>query len=55
MWQDWDEELAAGLRALQIESGPDAGIWHPDTRHGRYAGRLYTTSMSLLALSTPFR
>ncbi|MBN1268678.1 MAG: terpene cyclase/mutase family protein [Kiritimatiellae bacterium] len=48
-------ELQADIVALQVQrGGAPAGSWEPDDRWGRVGGRLYSTTMAMLAL-TPGR
>ncbi len=58
-WQAWYASLVDTLEKPQRADGPLAGSWDPlgDTpdRWGEYAGRLYVTTLHLLALEVPWR
>lgn len=58
-WQSWYAELVDTLEEEQQKEGPLAGSWDamgemPD-RWGEYGGRLYVTTLHLLALEVPWR
>jgi len=58
-WQAWYAELVDTLEEEQRKDGPLAGSWDamgevPD-RWGEYGGRLYVTTLHLLALEVPWR
>jgi len=58
-WQAWYASLADTLERSQCRDGPLAGSWDamgevPD-RWGEYGGRLYVTTLHLLALEVPWR
>lgn len=58
-WDAWYGRLTAVLAERQATSGPDAGSWDPlgavPDRWGAYGGRLYVTTLHLLALEVPYR
>ncbi len=58
-WQNWYEGLVDTLEPEQRSTGPLAGSWDPlgerPDRWGRYGGRLYVTTLHLLALEVPWR
>ncbi|MDP7032969.1 MAG: zf-HC2 domain-containing protein [Planctomycetota bacterium] len=52
----WLDAVNDKLIHLQLPSDHrNAGSWPPASRWGRYAGRVYTTSLALLTLQTPHR
>jgi hypothetical protein len=54
--QWWDDHLKKELLGLQVTEGPAAGSWPPaDPVYGDYAGRLYSTSLSILTLEVFYR
>jgi hypothetical protein len=58
-WQAWYASLVDTLERAQRRDGPLAGSWDamgdvPD-RWGEYGGRLYVTTLHLLALEVPWR
>ncbi|MHC5019169.1 MAG: prenyltransferase/squalene oxidase repeat-containing protein [Planctomycetota bacterium] len=54
--QWWDANLKDALLGLQVAEGPAAGSWPPaDPVYGDYAGRLYSTSLSILTLEVFYR
>jgi hypothetical protein len=59
-WQSWNERVRDGLVGMQVlGDGCDRGSWDPSLpeydRWGFRAGRLYTTSLSLLTLEVYYR
>ncbi|MFM7290862.1 MAG: hypothetical protein ACKO6B_06485, partial [Planctomycetia bacterium] len=58
-WTDWYDQLAATLEQTQERQGPRAGSWDPlgsvPDRWGLYGGRIYVTTLHLLALEVPDR
>jgi hypothetical protein len=58
-WEAWYRQLCRLLESKQIASGSDAGSWDPlgpiPDRWGAYGGRLYVTTLHLLALEVPYR
>jgi hypothetical protein len=59
-WKKWNERVREELIALQVRGkGCDAGSWDPieptPDAWGNSAGRLYTTSLSLLTLEVYYR
>jgi hypothetical protein len=59
-WERWNEQVRDGLVATQIRGiGCDRGSWDPQWPEadvwGSKAGRLYTTSLSLLTLEVYYR
>ena len=58
-WQSWYEGLVDTLEPEQRSAGPLAGSWDPlgdrPDRWGPYGGRLYVTTLHLLALEVPWR
>ncbi len=59
LWSRWQSRLYPLLAETQVESGPMAGSWDPlkpvPDRWGRYAGRIYVTTMNLLSLEVYHR
>jgi len=58
-WKAWNDRLRPLLVEAQVQTGPDAGSWHPrvpvpDT-WAPHAGRLYVTTMNLLSLEVHYR
>jgi hypothetical protein len=58
-WDQWNRQLARVLCECQIRDGCAAGSWDPDKPEkdawGEPGGRLYTTSLSALALESYYR
>ena len=58
-WDRWYRGLVDTLTATQETAGPKAGSWNPlgpePDRWGQYGGRLYVTTLHLLALEVPYR
>jgi hypothetical protein len=59
-WEQWNRRVRDGLVSMQIvNDGCDRGSWDPEfpqyDRWGYRAGRLYTTSLSLLTLEVYYR
>ncbi|GIW88428.1 MAG: hypothetical protein KatS3mg108_2752 [Isosphaeraceae bacterium] len=59
-WKTWNEQIRETLINLQVRGkGCDAGSWDPISPSpdawGKSAGRLYTTSLSLLTLEVYYR
>ena len=59
-WAAWNTKVRDGLVSIQVGSaGCDRGSWSPKVPQpdlwGRVAGRLYTTSLSLLTLEVYYR
>jgi hypothetical protein len=58
-WQAWYAGLVDTLESPQRADGPLAGSWDPlgDTpdRWGEYGGRIYVTTLHILALEVPWR
>ena len=59
-WERWNERVRDGLVSMQVKgSGCDHGSWDPmlpqEDLWGAKAGRLYTTSLSLLTLEVYYR
>ena len=58
-WDPWYGSLVDTLSATQETSGPATGSWDPmgtvPDRWGEYGGRLYVTTLHLLALEVPAR
>jgi hypothetical protein len=58
-WQGWYGSLVDMLEQHQRQDGPFAGSWDPlgetPDRWGDYGGRLYVTTLHLLALEVPWR
>ena len=60
-WQQWNDALRDEIVGRQVNSGPQAGSWHPSNprpdpmEYGEQAGRLYVTAMCLLTLEVYYR
>jgi hypothetical protein len=54
-WQTWNGALTDVLLDTQIDSGPDAGSWSPDTNWGGYGGRVYSTALAAMCLEVYYR
>jgi hypothetical protein len=59
-WEQWNLKVREGLINIQVkEAGCAAGSWDPNLptadRWGQMAGRLYTTSLSILTLEVYYR
>jgi len=55
-WKAWHDRLHPLLVNSQRTEGELAGSWKPDNyRWGKYAGRLYVTTMNLLSLEVHYR
>ena len=58
-WDAWYRDLCTLLGSRQTVRGPDAGSWDPlgplPDRWGAFGGRLYVTTLHLLALEVPYR
>jgi len=58
-WDRWNRQLRRVLCESQIKEGCAAGSWDPDKPEkdawGEPGGRLYTTSLSALALESYYR
>lgn len=58
-WQSWYGGLVDTLEPKQRTDGPLAGSWDPlgetPDRWGEYGGRLYVTTLHILALEVPWR
>lgn len=56
MWEQWNREMKATLPARQEKRGRERGSWSPSgDAWGRYAGRLYTTCLSIYCLEVYYR
>lgn len=51
----WDAELEDVLLGLQMTEGHAAGSWAPNGPWGEQGGRIYSTALAVLALSTEWR
>ncbi|MFH1708937.1 MAG: hypothetical protein ABIF71_13615 [Planctomycetota bacterium] len=54
-YKAWFNELHRALDAMQIAEGPSRGSWEPVDQWGSAGGRVYTTSMAVLALRSEER
>jgi len=56
-WNTWWKQVEPKIRNAQVKSKNMKvhGSWNPTTKWGKHAGRVYTTAMSALVLSTPNR
>lgn len=58
-WEAWYAALCTTLEAEQVADGVEAGSWEPlgtvPDRWGSFGGRLYVTTLHLLALEVPYR
>lgn len=54
-WDAWNEKLRDHLVATQARSGHETGSWFFNEKHALQAGRLYTTTMSILTLEVYYR
>jgi hypothetical protein len=58
-WTAWNDRLRPLATSSQIQSGPQAGSWHPlrpvEDRWGRAAGRHYVTALHILILEVYYR
>ncbi|WP_047815258.1 prenyltransferase/squalene oxidase repeat-containing protein [Rhodopirellula islandica] len=56
LWNQWNEEMKATLPARQEKRGREHGSWSPTgDAWGGYAGRLYTTCLSIYCLEVYYR
>lgn len=54
-WKKWNQRLRERLVSTQIKKGPAAGSWRVTDPHGRTAGQIYQTALSLLTLEVYYR
>ncbi len=54
-WRQWNAALSPVLLAAQVRDGAETGSWPSTDRWGVHGGRIYTTSMGVLTLSTAWR
>jgi hypothetical protein len=58
-WEAWYAALCTSLETEQVADGAEAGSWEPlgavPDRWGSFGGRLYVTTLHLLALEVPYR
>lgn len=54
-WKKWNQRLREQLVSTQIKKGPAAGSWRVTDPHGRIAGQIYQTALSLLTLEVYYR
>jgi hypothetical protein len=54
-YRAWFNELHRTLDAMQVAEGPTRGSWAPVDQWGSAGGRVYTTSMAVLALRSEER
>ncbi|REK15739.1 MAG: squalene--hopene cyclase [Planctomycetota bacterium] len=56
IWKDWNSMLRVHVPKRQDSKGPEAGSWSPaGDRWGDWAGRLYTTCLSIYMLEVYYR
>ncbi|PHQ31660.1 hypothetical protein CEE69_29935 [Rhodopirellula bahusiensis] len=56
LWKQWNEEMKATLPDRQEKRGRERGSWSPSgDAWGGYAGRLYTTCLSIYCLEVYYR
>lgn len=56
LWKQWNEKMKATLPARQEKQGRERGSWSPTgDAWGGYAGRLYTTCLSIYCLEVYYR
>ncbi len=55
-WTKWNDNMKKMLVENQVKSGREAGSWNPEgDEWGPYAGRLYTTCLSIYMLEVYYR
>lgn len=54
-WANWNRETRERALSAQEKDGPKAGSWGPKDQWERSGGRIYSTSLHLLMLETPYR
>ncbi len=54
-WQRWNELVRDTIVGLQCHQGCERGSWNPNSRWGRFGGRIYTTALATLTLETYYR
>lgn len=56
LWKQWNEKMKATLPTRQEKQGRERGSWSPSgDAWGGYAGRLYTTCLSIYCLEVYYR
>ncbi len=54
-WERWNGIVRDRIIALQKHGGCERGSWDPDSRWGRWGGRVYTTALAILTLQVYYR
>ncbi len=54
-WQRWNDLVRDTIVGLQRHQGCERGSWDPNSRWGRFGGRIYTTALATLTLETYYR
>lgn len=56
LWDSWNANMRERIPAAQVKSGREEGSWDPfGDKWGNFAGRLYTTCMSVYILEVYYR
>lgn len=55
LWKKWNLRMREQLIRTQITEGPAKGSWKPTDNHGRTAGQIYQTALSILTLEVYYR
>jgi hypothetical protein len=55
LWKKWNLKMRDQLVRTQIQKGPAKGSWKPTDNHGRTAGQIYQTALSILTLEVYYR
>jgi len=54
-WQQWNDIIRDRIIGLQKHGGCERGSWDPNSRWGRWGGRVYTTALAILTLQVYYR
>jgi len=54
-WRRWNELVRDTIIGLQRHEGCERGSWDPNSRWGRFGGRIYSTALAVLTLETYYR
>lgn len=55
LWRRWNDVVRDTIVNLQRHDGCARGSWDPNTKWGRYGGRIYTTALAVLTLEVYYR
>jgi len=54
-WDRWNTVIRDTLVKLQRHSGCERGSWDPNSKWGRFGGRIYSTALAILTLEVYYR